>query len=59
MDKWSRRTYISKTLKESAGVFAISVLPLSLTACNKVTNKTTVQDLWIELEMEGFVYIKK
>ncbi|MCM3244585.1 MULTISPECIES: hypothetical protein [Cytobacillus] len=34
MDKWSRRTFISKTLKGTAGVFAISVLPLGLTACN-------------------------
>lgn len=85
MDKWSRRTFISKTLKGTAGLFAISVLPLGLTACNnrkrvdtsamanlgpiseletgefpkKVPYKTTVQDAWVEQEMEGFVYINK
>jgi menaquinol-cytochrome c reductase iron-sulfur subunit len=39
MDKWNKRTFIAKTLKGTAEVMAISILPLGLTACN---NKTRV-----------------
>lgn len=31
MDKWSRRTFISKKVKGTAGICAISVLPIRLT----------------------------
>lgn len=34
MDKWDRRTFITRSLKGTAGLFAISVLPLSLAACS-------------------------
>ena len=39
MDKWNKRTFIAKTLKGTAVVMAISILPIGLTACN---NKTRV-----------------
>jgi menaquinol-cytochrome c reductase iron-sulfur subunit len=39
MNSLNRRTFIAKTLKGTAGVIAISILPLGLTACN---NKTRV-----------------
>lgn len=41
MEKWSRRTFIAKTLKGTAGVIGVSFIPLGLSACNKTKKVDT------------------
>lgn len=42
MNKWSRRKFLGTSLKGTAGLFTISILPLGLAACNK---SETTKDL--------------
>lgn len=34
-EKWKRREFLSKSVKGTIGLFAVSTLPLGLTACNE------------------------
>lgn len=35
MKKWNRREFLGKSIKSTAGLLTVSVLPLGLAACNK------------------------
>lgn len=43
MTKWSRRIFLEKSLKGTAGLLTISILPLGLAACNK--NDKPIKDV--------------
>ncbi|WP_251009774.1 MULTISPECIES: hypothetical protein [unclassified Bacillus (in: firmicutes)] len=61
MDKWSRRTFIAKTLKGTAGVIGVSVLPLGLNACHNIkkVDTSSMASLGPISELEKGEFLKK
>ncbi|RSD26262.1 hypothetical protein [Mesobacillus subterraneus] len=61
MDKWNRGTFSAKTLKRTAEVMAISILPLDLTACinNTKVDTTSMASLGLISELEKGEFLKK
>lgn len=43
MNKWSRRKFFGTSLKGTAGLFTISILPLGLAACNKSDTEVSLK----------------
>lgn len=57
-----RREFISKSLKGTAGIFAVSLLPLGLTACEpkeKVVDTSSMANLGLLKELEQGEFPKK